>query len=161
MRKFIQFTDRVELTLHNGQNLTIYFTPLSGTVYYRFKIGSPTRIKHPGILLGADISGKLWFMHNHYETGRPSIVPENDFTKGQPIYPWEVVPVNQPAEIINKGLRQVMDGHPYTPIEYNCQSFVSDATHNQRISETVQAWVGGIIVTTLAFIGLKALKNNK
>jgi hypothetical protein len=100
-------------------------------------------------------------MHNHYENGRPSIVPESKFTKNQPIYLMQEAYINSPIQIITNGLQQVLAGESYSWINYNCQSYVNRATNNSHASEAVEKWAGGIAFSLLLLIGAKAFSNSK
>src|SRR5947209_3800342 len=103
----------VALVTTDGLVHTINLHPLSGTMYYRFKIGTLTDVKHPGIYLGFDRAGNNYYMHNHYATGKPAIVREKEFTQGQPLYLYEDTASNTLKDVIKIGLDQVLAGKPY------------------------------------------------
>jgi hypothetical protein len=138
---------------------TLNLHPLSGTVYYRFKIGTLSDVKHPGIYLGFDQAGNNYYMHNHYATGKPAIVAEQEFTQGQPLYLYEGTASNTPKDIVKIGLDQVLAGKPYAWLNYNCQSFVNRARINQNLSEDVEKWTKGVLLTLLVVLGVRAFNN--
>jgi|GEM_PF-1438647 len=161
LKNYFLYNDHAELELTDGNYLTIYFDESSGTILWRYKVGTLINTAHPGIRFGKDTNGNQYYMHNHYETGKPAIVSESVFAKGQPLYSATGPVVNTRMEIIRKGLDQVMSGEPYSAVNYNCQSFVNRASNNINISETVQKVVGGIALGALVFAGIKILKNTK
>jgi hypothetical protein len=161
LQNYFLYADRVELLMTEGSIHSIYFNANSGQVYYRYKIGTISDVKHPGIYLGRDIWGNNHYMHNHYQTGKPAIVIESEFTQAQPLYLYEESPINTPMQIIENGLQQVLNGEPYKWLNYNCQSFVNRASQNKNKSEAVEKWAGGIFVTLLVIFGVKAFSNSK
>lgn len=60
------FIESVEITSNNEVS-KLQFTNDSGKIIYRDKIDSLIGIKHPGIILGTDIYGTVWVIHNHYQ----------------------------------------------------------------------------------------------
>lgn len=65
MKNFYLCNDRVEIVKSGGSIFTIYFNENSDKVYFRYKIGSISQVKHPGIFLGVDLNGVGYFLHNH------------------------------------------------------------------------------------------------
>jgi hypothetical protein len=86
MRNFYLYNNRVEIVKNDGSIFTIYFNENSGKVYFRYKIGTISKVKHPGIFLGVDAWGNGYFLHNHYHYGRAHITTETEFKKGMPLY---------------------------------------------------------------------------
>lgn len=162
MRNFYLYNNRVEIVNNDGTIFTIYFNENSGKVYYRYKIGTISQIKHPGIFLGVDIWGKGYFLHNHYHYGKAHITTEAEFKKGQPIYIYNQKCSNYPLKVIEIGLNEIFRGERYKAVTYNCQTFTNTACLNKRKSTDVEKWVGGILLTSLAllFIGA-AVGGNK
>jgi hypothetical protein len=159
MKNYKLFTDRVIMFLTNGQSFTVYFTKDSGKIFYRFKIDTISNVKHTGILLGIDSNGNRLYMHNHFQTGRPAIDSERNFSKGMPLYRYEQQPSNPPLKIIEYGLQQVLEGKEYNWLNYNCQVYTNLAANNQAKSESVNNWVGGLLLAGIALFGIKALNN--
>ena len=89
LKNYFLYEDRIDLVMTDDTQHPIYFNELSGKVYYRYKIGTLSDVKHPGIYLGTDINGNNYYMHNHYQTGKPAIVNETELTQKQPIYLYE------------------------------------------------------------------------
>ena len=154
MKNFYLHNNKVDIVKNDGTVLTIYFRENSGKVYFRFKTGTLTKVKHPGIYLGVDANGNGYFLHNHYHYGRAHIVTEKEFKKGRPIYPYDEKCSNTPLKVIELGLNEVLRGETYKPISYNCQTFTNTACHNQRKSDDVQKWLGGIVVGSLVLLGI-------
>lgn len=140
--------------------LTIHFNQNSGKVYYRYKINTISKVKHPGIFLGVDQFGNGLFLHNHYHVGTASIVTEHQFGQGYPLYLYGEKCSNSPLKVIELGLTQVLKEERYHFANYNCQTFTNTACHNQRKSEDVEKWTGRIFVGSLLLLGIGlAFKN--
>jgi len=147
---------KVDVHLENGQTLTIFFNANSGKAYYRNKIDTISNVKHPGIFIGTDAWNNEYFVHNHYQVGKASLAIRNAFDKGMPIYLYEEKCSNQPLTVVNKAFQHIARGERYNFISYNCQTMVNDACSNQRKSQDVEKWAGGIAATALIalFIGV-------
>lgn len=78
--QWLEFTDA------EGSQRRLYRNQNSGRIFFRFKMGTLADIRHPGIYLGHDNRGSNYFMHNHYQSGYPSIVTEQEFAQGQPCF---------------------------------------------------------------------------
>lgn len=160
MLKSYTFYDHfVVLVMTNGTVQTLNLHRLSGIVYYRFKIGTLSDVKHPGIYLGFNQYGHNYYMHNHYATGKPAIVTEQEFTQGEPLYLYEGTASNTQRNIVKIGLDQVLAGKPYSWLDYNCQTFVNQARINQNKSEDVEKWFKGTALTLLVFLGVRVFNN--
>lgn len=157
MRNYYLYNNRVEIVLNNGRIFTIYFNQNSGKVYFRYKIGTASNIKHPGIYLGVDSNGIGYFLHNHYHFGKAHITTMADFTKGMPLYIYNEKCSNTPLKVIEIGLNEILRGESYKPISYNCQTFTNTACHNKRKSADADKWVGGIALVSAAFLLIGAL----
>ncbi|HMJ71392.1 MAG TPA: hypothetical protein VK508_20995 [Cyclobacteriaceae bacterium] len=154
MKTFHLTHSRVEIHLNEVRIITIYFNQNSGKVYYRSKINTISEIKHTGIYLGVDIYGTPYFIHNHYQGGRPSIVTLEDFSKGQTIQEYAHSPKNGAIEIIRKALEEVVRGEQYHPVHYNCQTLVNIACNLKRQSEDVDKWMGRLFLGSMLLIGI-------
>lgn len=161
MKNFYLYNNRVEIVNDNGSIFTIYFNEHSGKVYYRFKIGTLSKIKHPGIYLGEDAYGTHYFLHNHYHYGKAHITTAADFIEGQAIYIYNEKCSNTPLKVIEIGLNEILRGESYKPITYNCQTYTNTACHNQRKSADAKKWVGGLVLGSLAFLLISAIAGNK
>lgn len=161
MKNFLFYTDRVEIALEQGQPLVIYFNTDSGKIFFRKKINTVFNVTHPGIYVGIDAYGQHWFIHNHFEDGRPNITTEDVFRKGQPYYLSEEPCINSSLQIIANGLQQVIEGKPYDGILYNCQTFVNQAVNNRSSSKAVTNIFGGLLLTTLAIAGITVASKSK
>ena len=156
MKNFYLYNDKVEIVKNDGSIFTIYFNQNSGKVYFRYKVGTMSKIKHPGIFLGVDAFGKGYFLHNHYHYGKAHITTETAFKNGMPIYIYNEKCSNTPLKVIELGLNEILRGESYKPVSYNCQTYTNTACHNQRKSEDAEKWVGRVAAGVLlfAFIGL-------
>lgn len=154
MRNFYLYNNRVEIVKNDGSIFTIYFNENSGKVYFRYKIGTISKIKHPGIFLGVDTWGNGYFLHNHYHYGKAVIVTEREFTQNKPIYIYNEKCSNSPLKVIEIGLNEMLRGESYKPITYNCQTYTNTACHNQRKSEDAEKWIGRVFLGSLALLGL-------
>jgi hypothetical protein len=139
----------------------IFFTKNIGKVFYRFKIGTISDVKHSGIFLGVDQGNTPYFIHNHYATGKAKIDPLNKFSQGKAIHLYEEKCTNEPRKVIRIALDLVKSGKPYDFLNYNCQTFSNKACHNQPISEDVQKWAGGIALFSLMALGVGLAFNNE
>lgn len=148
------YNRQVLLLSTTGHRLSIYLTPESGKVYYRTKIGTLSDVKHTGIFFGNDAIGNRYFMHNHYEIGKPSIVTENEFTLGMPVFLYEGEAIYTQFQTVKRGLEQVLAREPYSWHSYNCQTFVNHARSSKRVSEDVNRWAGGLAVGLLVLLGI-------
>jgi hypothetical protein len=157
MKKYFIYNNLIEVILTNGSVFTIYRTSDSGKVFYRNKIDTISNIKHPGVCLGIDQNGQRWFMHNHYENSKPSIVSEIVFSKGQSLFLLNEFHANSAEKIIELGLNQVLEGKPYHSVNYNCQSFINLAINNQNRSEDVEKWAGRVIVGSLLLLAIGSI----
>lgn len=156
MKNYKLYNDHVEIVKNDGNIFTIYFNEHSGKVYYRFKIGTLSKVKHPGIYLGEDAFGVGYFLHNHYHFGKAHITTTNEFIKGMPLYIYNEKCSNTPLQVIEIGLNEILRGESYKPITYNCQTFTNTACHNKRKSADAEKWVGGILLGGLALLVLGA-----
>lgn len=157
MKNFYLYNDRVEIVKNDGSIFTIYFNEHSGKVYYRFKIGTLSKVKHPGIYLGQDVYGVGYFLHNHYHYGKAHITTQNEFVKGMPLYIYNEVCSNPPLKVIEIALNEILRGERYKPVTYNCQTYTNTACHNQRKSADAEKWVGGILLGSLALLFISAV----
>ncbi len=153
MRTYKLYTNRVEIVNNNDSVFTIYFNKDSGKVYFRYKVGTISQIKHPGIFLGIDIYGNNYFLHNHYHYGKAHITSEKEFSQEMPLYIYNEKCSNTPLKVIEIGLNEMLRGESYKPISYNCQTFTNTACHNTRKSEDADKLVGRVALASLLLIG--------
>lgn len=152
MRNYILHNNRVDIINNNGNIFTIYFNQNSGKVYYRYKVGTISNIKHPGIFLGEDINGIGYFLHNHYHYGKAHITTEKEFVEGMSLYIYNEKCSNTPLKVIEIGLNEMLRGESYKPVSYNCQTFTNTACHNTRKSEDAEKWVGRLAAGFILFV---------
>jgi hypothetical protein len=155
------FSNRVVVYINNGQSLTIYFNENSGRAYFRYKIGTISKVKHPAIFIGTDYYGNEYFIHNHYQVGSACLVTRSEFDKGQAIHLYKEKCSNTPRTIIEKAFAHGMRAEKYHFITYNCQTLVNDACSNTRKSEDVDKWAGGIFAASLALLLIGAASSSK
>lgn len=158
LQNYFIYNDRVDLLYTDGHMGTIFFNEASGSIYYRFKVNTISNVKHPGIYLGYDSLGNHYYVHNHFENGKPAIVAEANFSLGQPLYAYDEPVINTPGDIINNALDQVLKGKEYNWFNYNCQSFVNTAGQSKSRSQAVENWAGGIGLGLLILFGIKNIK---
>ncbi|HSZ34198.1 MAG TPA: hypothetical protein VK772_12860 [Puia sp.] len=154
---FEMYQDCVSLFLPNGETLIIYFTEDTGKIIYRDKIRTISRVKHPGICLGNDVNDERFFIHNHYEVGSASVVDESSFTKGMVIVESNEICSNDPIQRIHIALDQVIHGKRYHVLNNNCQTLKNKACNNLNFSEDISKWTGGILLSTIAVVGIGLL----
>lgn len=131
----------------NNRALTIFTTPDSGKIIYRDKIDTLIGIKHPGIVLGKDVKGTVWVIHNHYQIGCPQIVPMKDFSLGAKIF-FDLREVfYDTKEIIKRAIESWKEKKEYSWLFNNCQHFVNKVTKNQNFSEAIDEVSNGVIIT--------------
>lgn len=160
MRTYKVHNNRTEIINNNGSVFTIYFNQNSGKVYYRYKVGTLSNIKHPGIFLGVDLNGTGYFLHNHYHYGKAHITTEKEFVQGMPLYIYNEKCSNSPLKVIEIGLNEMLRGESYKPVSYNCQTYTNTACHNQRKSEDADKWLGRVAVGLFVFVGLSLIFGN-
>ncbi len=156
MKNFYLYNDRVEIVKNDGSFFTIYFNENSGKVYFRYKIGTISQVKHPGIFLGVDFNGVGYFLHNHFHYGKAHITTQKEFEKGMPLYIYNEKCSNTPLKVIEIGLNEILRGESYKPVTYNCQTYTNTACHNQRKSDDAEKWVGRAVLGGLALLLLSA-----
>lgn len=156
MKNFHLYNNRVEIVNNNGSRFIIYFNENSGKVYFRYKIGTISEVKHSGIFLGVDSNGVGYFLHNHFHYGKAHITTQNEFAKGMPLYIYNEKCSNTPLKVIEIGLNEMLRGESYKPITYNCQTFTNTACHNQRKSDDSEKWVSRVVLGSLALFILDA-----
>jgi hypothetical protein len=161
MRTYTLYKNRVEIINNNGGIFTIYFNENSGKVYFRYKIGTISKIKHPGIFLGVDANGIGYFLHNHYHYGKAHITTVTEFAQGMPLYIYNEKCSNTPLRVIEIGLNEMFRGESYKPVSYNCQTYTNTACHNTRKSEDTDKWMGGIALASVALLFIGAMFSGK
>ena len=161
MNNYYLYKNRVEIVKNDGNIFTLYFNENSGKVYFRYKIGTVSQVKHPGIFLGVGAYGVGYFLHNHYHFGKAHIVSESEFKKGMPLYIYNEKCSNTSLKVIEIGLNEMLRGESYNPITYNCQTFTNTACHNKRKSDDAEKWVGGIVLGSLLLLGLSVAFGGK
>lgn len=159
MINFYLYYDRVDIINDNGSIFTIYLNENSGKVYFRYKTGTISNVKHPGIFLGVDANNMGYFLHNHYHFGKAHITTQQDFQKGMPLYIYEEKCTNSPLKVIEIGLNEILRGESYKPVTYNCQTYTNAACHNIRKSDDAEKWLGGILLGGLALLLIGAVSN--
>lgn len=161
MKNFYLYNDRVEIMKNDGSIFTIYLNENSGKVYFRYKIGTISQVKHPGIFLGVDSNDVGYFLHNHYHYGKAHITTSKEFIKGMSLYLYNEKCSNTPLKVIEIGLNEILRGESYKPITYNCQTYTNTACHNQRKSADAEKWVGGILLGSLALLLISAVAGGR
>src|SRR6478672_4337797 len=157
MKNYYLYNDRVKFVDDDGSDLTIYFNSDSGKVYCRDKIGSIFGVVHSGINLGGDLSGQDYFLHNHYEKGRPTLDTGSEFRKGFAVRLYKQTVTNTPLKTIENALRQTVAREPYHAIFHNCQTFTNLASENIRKSEDVKNIFEKLAFVAVLYFGVKQL----
>lgn len=139
-------SNRVDVFLTNGQCLTLFFTEQSGTAFFRYKINTISKIKHPGIFIGVDSTGVQYFIHNHYQIGTTVLCNRQEFDKGRPLYIYDEDRTNDSMTIIKKAFESLMKGERYHFYKNNCQTMVNDSYSNQRRSRAVENWTIAVVL---------------
>ncbi|MFZ6014078.1 MAG: hypothetical protein ACOYXT_27300 [Bacteroidota bacterium] len=150
--KVVTNGNRVVLSYPFGAPIGISLTGDSGDVFYRYKVDSITRVKHPGIKLGVGTDGQRYYVHNHYLSGKASIVTEAEFAQGQTIYRSNEPCLNTKADVVRLALQKVNEGKPYHFLSNNCQTTVNEVCNNRSESETVNGWLGVAAFVALVWI---------
>ena len=131
---------------NNSINSELFYTKDSGKIIYRNKIDTLIGIKHPGIILGDDLCGTTWVIHNHYQIGFAEIVTFNSFAAGTEVF-YDNRPVNyNPEEIIARAIDCWLSKKEYHWLFNNCQHFVNNIVRNKHSSETLNR-VGNFLIT--------------
>lgn len=155
------YNDHVELFMTNGNILRLWLNEWSGKILFRYKINTISDVEHPGIVLGYDHEKTWYYMHNHFEHGRPVIEKQEAFSKGKQLYSANRQSPYQQLEILKRGLDEVLQTRPYDWFNYNCQVFVNRVCHNEHKSQAVENWARGLTLAAFAFLGIKAFNNPK
>jgi len=139
-----------------GITSSLIITPDSGKIIYRGKINTVIGVPHPGLLLGQDIWGDIWVIHNHYKNEKAEIETLETFAAGENwFYDNRQVFYNS-YEILDRAITHWLRKEKYNWLTNNCQHFVNRVTRDEHKSETVDkvsdnAMIGGSI---LALVGL-------
>lgn len=139
----------------------IYFTENSGKIIYRDKIDTIIGIKHPGIILGDDIEGTTWVIHNHYKIGQPEIVTLQAFSLGAKTFYDNRTVWYHREEIVDRAIEAWKMKEKYHWLYNNCQHFVSEASQGKRKSETLNRIGNNLIAIGLGTGALGAAKKSK
>lgn len=143
------FINGVTITKNNEAS-QLLFTNDSGKIVYRDKIDSLIGIKHPGIVLGTDIYGTIWVIHNHYQIGAPEIVTWEQFSLGVPVF-YDTRPVSyNREEIVSRAIEFWVNKKEYSWLYHNCQHFVNKVTKDRIHSESLDRIGSNLIATGLA-----------
>lgn len=154
------FIDGVTIT-KNSQVSQLLFTNDSGKIVYRDKIDSLIGIKHSGIILGTDIYGTTWVIHNHYEIGHPEIVTWEQFSLGVPVF-YDTRPVSYNREdIVSRAIEFWVNKKEYRWLYHNCQHFVNKVTRNVFKSESLDRIGNNLIAVGLTGGALGHASKNK
>jgi deoxycytidylate deaminase len=147
-------------SIENG-NLRLYFhdgyrdiqlSQNAGKIVWRYKNGF---IQHTGIELGqCPQTREQFYIHNHPDEGRASIVSASDFRQGKEIYYENEPCVNTPNEVISMGLNAVIQQVPYRVMSSNCQNLTNGACKNVSYSQDKNKVLGGIAALGLGFLTL-------
>ena len=156
MKQFYLYKTYVDIIQLDGSTLKIFFNENSGKVFFRYKIGSLLKVKHTGIFIGVDILGNGYFMHNHYINGRPTIVTQIEFAKGQQLFISSSPSINY-YQIIENGMNEIIRGESYNSVDYNCQTFVNTVCNHVRKSEDVERIAEGVFFSLVAAITVVAV----
>lgn len=161
MKNYQLYNDHVDLFMTNGNILRLRLNEWSGKILFRYKINTISNVEHPGIVLGYDQSGAWYYMHNHFQHGRPIIEVQEQFSRGKQLYIASRQSPYQQTVILQKGLDEVLQARSYDGLNYNCQIFVNRICFNENKSEAVENWTGGLVFGALLFLGIKAFNNSK
>jgi hypothetical protein len=155
---------RVSFT-KSGVTAALIITADSGRIIYRGKIDTVIGVAHPGIILGQDIWGETWVIHNHYLNGRTEIETLAQFCNGQEWFFDDRQVFYNRFEIIDRAITQWLAKEKYNWLTNNCQHFVNRVTRNEHKSDTIDRVSnnvmlgGGILALFGALTGNKTLRN--
>jgi hypothetical protein len=161
MKSYHLYNDHVDLAMTSGKILRFWLNEWSGKIVFRYKINTISDVEHPGIVLGYDQSGAWYYMHNHFQYGRPIIEVQEQFSKGKQLYISNHQSSYQQTVILKRGLEEVLQARSYNWLNYNCQIFVNRVCFDENKSEAVENWTGGLAFGALLFLGIKAFNNSK
>jgi len=161
MKSYQLYSDRVDLIMTNDNILRLWLNEWSGKIVFRYKINAISDVEHPGIVLGYDQAGVWYYMHNHFEHGRPVIEAQVGFSKEKQLYVTNRQSPYQQRLVLKRGLDEVLKTRPYNWLNYNCQIFVNQVCYNENKSEAVENWAAGLALWILGFLGIKAFINSK
>lgn len=155
---FIQLKRAVAsiITIDN-EFLEIFECADSGKVITREKIDTLTKVFHPGIIIGKDKWDRIWVAHNHYLNKRPTFDLLTTFSDWkQPLWDNRTIGFSN-EQIVQRAIDEVLKGHEYKVLSYNCQTFVNLVVREEHKSEAVDkisdgAMWGGLILTLFGMI---------
>lgn len=151
-----QIEKRVNFT-RGGVTADLIVTADSGKIIYRGKIDTIIGVPHPGIILGQDIWGTTWVIHNHYKNGKAEIETLEKFSDGQDwFYDDRSVFYNR-YEIIDRAITDWNKKEEYHWLTNNCQHFINRISRNEHKSDTVErvtdnAMLGGGLLTLVGLL---------
>lgn len=115
----------------------IYENANTGKIIYRNKIDTLIGTPHPGIVLGEDIWGTVWIIHNHYRNGKVEIDPLESFSEGIEVF-YDSRPIlYSTSDIIARAIQHYFQKKEYHWLTHNCQHFINNVTQGSHYSETV------------------------
>lgn len=144
-----------------GNVVRLWFNEWSGKIIYRYKLDTISNVKHPGIFIGFDKQRNNYYMHNHFEHGRPIIEIEQGFAKGQQLYISTRQSKFGVFNVIQNALKEVVRDSSYNWNSYNCQTCVNRVCFNENKSESIESWAKGILAGLFFIAGTKAFSNSK
>ncbi len=144
-----------------GITSSLVITPDSGRIIYRGKINTIIGVPHPGLILGQDLWGTTWVIHNHYKNEKAEVETIETFAAGEDWFYDDRQVFYNSYEIIDRAITHWLKKEKYNWLTNNCQHFVNRVTRDEHKSETVDkvsdtAMIGGGL---LALIGV--LTKNK
>lgn len=147
LTSFHFYPNILRLNYSNNTYCDIELTPDSGRIVWRWK----NLIKHTGIILGVHkSSGKEFYIHNHPQPGKATIVESFEFSQGNTVYYQEEKCINTPKEVIAIGLDAVIKGIKYKIAVSNCQHLTNQACSNKNQSQDLNAF----LVLGFAFLAI-------
>jgi hypothetical protein len=121
----------------NNQISSLIVTADSGRIIYRKKIDTIIGVNHPGLILGEDLWGNVWVIHNHYKHGTTVVESLKDFSIGQPWWFDSRPQFYNRFEVLNRAFDHWEAKKKYHWLVNNCEHFVNRIARNKHMSETV------------------------
>lgn len=149
--------NQIRLDTVNG-SVWVQLDKDSGRIVTRNKVGAFKTIQHTGIWLGRNIyTGQDLIIHNHYHYGAAHITTYGDYAQNEDVFFVVGACINQPIEVVKKGLNQIIIGKSYRLVTNNCQILTSQACNNVPYSHDVAKWGRVLLGAALTVVVIKAI----
>lgn len=105
-------------------------------------------IQHEGVYVGVDSRGVWWALHNHPDTGRPTLVSAHEFTSGSEVKCKAGDCGFSQHEVLLRAIREFFRSEPYSFLNNNCQHYTSKSCNGRSKSWQLEDVAKGVLAAT-------------